>query len=131
MVRKFFSHLHQILSKFIFMSKDLNSWPLADSLIRLYLIEDIRSNRQIVPENIKFFWVRGDIFILKNTLLVIANRLRSWILINIVNYLIEIGVVEILGSWIVEHRLNMSYFEAYVLSCLFYHFVLRIKGINY
>jgi len=113
------------------MSKDLNTRPLANSLIRLYLIEDIRSDRQIVPKNIKLFRVSSCIFILNNIVRTVSNRLRSRILIHIVNYLIKIWVVKIWRSWIIEHGLDLSHFETHILCCLLYYFVFCVKSVYY
>lgn len=35
-------HQHQIFAKFIFVGDHLYAWPLRDSLVRLYTIQDVR-----------------------------------------------------------------------------------------
>jgi hypothetical protein len=127
MIRKFLSHLHKILSQFIFMSKNLNSWPLAYSLIGLNLIKNIRCNSQIIPKYIEFFRITCSIFIIKYTLLIICKCLIA-ILIYIYN-LIKIHIINVLWSWIIKHWLNMSYFEAKIFCSLYNNFILCVESV--
>ena len=76
----FLFHLHEVLSKLVFVSDDLDARPLRDALVRLDPIENFLVDVQIKPTYIKFFGLWNIIVgIRKSIHLLVRIDVQVWI----------------------------------------------------